>query len=326
MRNSQVLAKLWSRLTDASARYGWGVFLLLVLGVAGEILGAKFLRIDTASRSLTQDLSEAFLITSVLAILVDPYLKRRMQRESGWSALFGYLNPSAPASLRDAMKDLAVCQRYYTKAAWKISFEWHDQNMKILSVTLEVTYTGVNIDRDSYHPRNRPWVLASTDGYHSEYLRYSLNCPGHIEPVDVRGDALKEYTVVQDDGSTYIDVARLASGRVIPPGAQFDVVHCARMYRHAPGYVPLQHDRYIESVPMTLNGPALADLDVRITHPREEGRQVPAEWKRLASSPRNPELHNFGRATPGQITLVTWGPTATRAEAPISVGDDSRLQ
>ena len=313
MRAIRILAKLWSRLTDASVRYGWGVFLLLLAGVAAEYPGAKYLKPDSVPHSLVQGFGDAFLVTGVLALLVDPYLKRRMQQESGWSALFGYLNPNAPAGLREALKDLAVCQRYYTRAAWKITFEWHDEPNRILSVTMEVTYTGINLDLKPYHPHGKPWVLASTDGYQSEYKRYSLSCPGHIEPVDVRDDALRVQTVVHDDGSIYIEPAKLAPGRAIPPGARFEVVRCARMYRHISGYVPLQHDRYIESVPMTLEGAALKDLDVRVTHPREEGRQVPAEWKRLASSPKKSESRMFGRATPGQITLVSWGPAASSA-------------
>jgi hypothetical protein len=300
------VVKLWSQATDASARYAWGVFFLLLLGITGELAGPKYLGPDTVPNSLIQGFSGAFLVTGVLAVLVDPYLKRRMQHESGWSALFGYLNPNAPAGLREALKDLAVCERFYTNAAWTLTFAWHDESKKILAVTMQVTYTGINIDLKPFRPKGKPWVLASTDGYQSEYLRYSLSCPGHIDPVDIREDELRPYTVVQDDGAIYIDTARLAPGRVIPSGANFDVVQCARMYRHASGYVPLQHDRYIEKLPLTLTGPALKDLDVRVTHPREEGRSVPAEWKRLASSTKNPESRNFGRATPGQITLVSW--------------------
>jgi hypothetical protein len=313
MRATRVLAKLWSRATDASVRYAWGVVVLLLAGIAAEFLGAKYLEPDSVPRSLVQGFGDAFLVTGVLAILVDPYLKRRMQQESGWSAVFGYLSPNAPEGLREAMKELAVCQRYYTKAAWKITFEWHDEVRRILAVTMEVTYTGINIDLKPYRPHGKPWVLASTDGYQSEYVRYSLNCPGYIEPVDVRGEELRRHTVIQDDGSIYIEPAKLARGRLIPPGARFDVVRCARMYRHVSGYVPLQHDRYIERVPLSLAGGALKDLDVRVTHPREEGRQVPAEWKRLASSQSTTETRMFGRATPGQITLVSWGPAASRA-------------
>jgi hypothetical protein len=305
-RVGSVLARIWSQVTDASARYAWGVFFLLALGIVGELAGAKYLAPNTVPRSLVQGFSDAFLVTSVLAILVDPYLKRRMQHESGWGALFGFLNPNAPEGLREALKDLAICERYYTNASWVLTFAWHDEAQKILAVTMEVTYTGINIDLKPYRPKAKPWVLASTDGCQSEYLRYSLNCPGHIQPVDVRGDELQPFTILQDDGSICIDTGRLAAGRAIPPGAHFNVVQCARMYRHASGYVPLQHDRYIEKVNLTLAGPALQDVDVRVSHPREEGRRTPAEWKHLAGRPRNPEPHAFGRVTPGQITLVSW--------------------
>lgn len=310
-----IIVVLWNNMTNASARARWGVLILLTLGVLGELAGPKYLRVDTVSRSLVQGFSDAFLITGLLAILVDPYMKRRMQEEAAWTAIFGYLNQNAPESLREALKELATCTRYYVKAAWTIQLDWLDKSKRILVVTMTVEYTGVNLDIKSYRPNGKPWVLASTDGYESEYLQYSLHCTGHITPVDIRADDLKQYVMTQNDGSIYIDEARLAAGRAIPSGATFENVNQARMYRHATGYVPLQHNKYIESIPITLAGSALADLDVRITHPRQEGRRVPSEWKRFASSKKNPESRTFGRATPGQITLISWVPANNMTDA-----------
>lgn len=304
----KALIVLWNNMTNASARARWGVLILLILGVLGELAAPKYLRIDSASRSLVQGFSDAFVITGLLAILVDPYMKRRMQEEAAWTAIFGYLNQNAPESLREALKELATCTRYYTKAAWTVQLDWLDETKRILVVTMTVEYTGVNLDLKPYRPNGKPWVLASTDDYESEYLQYSLHCTGHITPVDIRGENLKPYVMTQDDGSICVDESRLAAGRAIPSGVTFENVNQARMYRHANGYVPLQHNKYIESIPITLAGSALADLDVRITHPRQEGRRVPSEWKRFSSSKKNPESQTFGRATPGQITLVSWVP------------------
>lgn len=305
-RARRVSIRVWRHMTSASARYGWGVLILFVLGVLGELAGPRYLHAGAPLRPLVQGFSDAFLITGLLAILVDPYLKRRMQEESGWTAVFGYLNQNAPEGLREALKELATCRRYYTKASWEVDFAWHDKPRRILAITMKVSYTGVNIDIKPYRPTSKPWVLASTDSCESEYLQYSLHCSGKIEPVDIRGDELQPYVKRRDDGSIYIDESQLAAGRAIPSGETFESVQIARMYRHSSGYVPLQHNRYIETVVITVKGLALSDLDVRITHPRQEGRSVPAEWKRPASSQKPSEPRTFGRATPGQFTLVSW--------------------
>lgn len=302
----RLAALFGSLLRNATARYVGGVLVLFAFGVAGVWVAQIQLQSGTTPRILLQAFGEAALVSSVLAILVDPYLKRRLQDESGWVALFGYLNPRAPKELRQAIQELAACNRYYTRAEWSISFAWHDRANAVLAITLEVSRTGYNIGPEPYRPNGRPWVLASTHGYQTEYLRYALSCPGHITTVDVRGVDLQPYVVVQDDHSVYLDEGRLVKNRAIPPDARFESINRARMYRHAAGYVPLHYENFFETLTFSLGGPALDDLYVRVQHPRQDKRNLPAEWKRLPSRGGSQGTQTFGRATPGQVTLVSW--------------------
>ena len=325
-RFRKALAFLRSLFANATARYIGGVLILLVFGIVGVWAAQAHLRSGTAPRILLEAFAEAALVSSVLAILVDPYLKRRLQDESGWVALFGYLNPRAPKELRQAIQELATCNRYYTKAEWSISFAWQDRQNAVLAITLEVTRTGHNIGPEPYKPNGRPWVLASTHGHQTEYLRYALSCPGHITTLDVSGVALQPYVVIQDDHSVYLDEARLARGRVIPPDARFESINQTRMYRHAAGYVPLHYENFFESLTFTLAGPALDDLYLRIQHPRQDKKNLPAEWKRLPSNGGSHLSHTFGRATPGQVTLISWDLAAdaiARGHGPLDSPGDS---
>jgi len=327
-RYRKVIALLGSLLGNATARYAGGVLVLFVFGVIGVWIAQVHLAGDPTPRVLLEAFSEAALVSSVLAILVDPYLKRRLQDESGWIALFGYLNPRAPKELRQAIQELAACNRYYTKAEWSISFAWHDRPNAVLAITLEVTRTGYNIGPEPYKPNGRPWVLASTHGYQTEYLRYALSCPGHITPVDVSGTELAPYLVIQDDHSVYLDESRLVRNQAIPPDVRFESINQTRMYRHAAGYVPLHYENFFESLTFTIGGPALEDLYVRIQHPRQDKRNLPAEWKRLPSGVTPQRTRTFGRATPGQVTLVSWDLAAEAiarghgsSNAPVAQGD-----
>lgn len=294
-------------LKNATSRYVGGVLILLAFGAVGVWAAQAYFTSNTTPRVLLQAFSEAALVSSVLAILVDPHLKRRLQDESGWGALFGYLNPRAPRELREAIQELAACKRYYTNAAWSILFAWHDEAKTILAITLEVVRTGYNIGPEPYKPNGRPWVLASTHGYQTEYLRYALSCPGHITTVDLRGADLQPYVVVQNDQSVYLEESRLVRNRSIPPDARFESINRTRMFRHAAGYIPLHYENFFESLTFTLSGPALIDLYVRVQHPGQGKRNLPAEWKRLPATASSPASRTFGRATPGQVTLVSWG-------------------
>jgi hypothetical protein len=283
--------------------------LLLALGVVGELVGHKLLDNASIGQSIVLGLSEALVISGLLALIVDPYLKKRIQDESGWNAVFGYLNPHAPSGLRDAIQELATCRQYHKRTHWSAAFAWNDADKAILTVTLEVRNTGIVLDPEPYKPAGRLWVLASTSGYQSEYLRYSLSCPDNFDSIDLSGEELQQYVVVLDDRSIYVDEERAVDGREIPPNVSYENLKKARMYRQPIGYIPLHHGIFGEHLSIELKGPALADLDINVAHPRREGRQLPAEWKRLAGDTANPGTRDFGRVVPGQVTLLSWSPS-----------------
>ena len=78
-RYRKVIALLGSLLGNATARYAGGVLVLFVFGVIGVWIAQVHLAGDPTPRVLLEAFSEAALVSSVLAILVDPYLKRRLQ-------------------------------------------------------------------------------------------------------------------------------------------------------------------------------------------------------------------------------------------------------
>ena len=305
----QSASKSWiSSWKNATVRYSGGVLLLLILGMLGLLLGEAGLSQGSAPYVLMHGLSEAAVITALLAVLVDPHLKRRIQNESGWDAVFGYLNPKAPGELREALQELALCHQYYMRSAWSVEFAWQDDAKTVLAVTIEVLQTGINLERGQYKPNSKPWVLASREGFQSQYRRYALTCPGQILPLDARGDALTKCVSTQKDRSIYVDEACLVGNRAIPSGETFENIKEARMFRHATDFVPLHHSKFIEKLFVTIQGTALSDLDITVSHPRHEGRRLPAEWKWIADDRRSSNTHQFGRATPGQVTLLSWSP------------------
>jgi hypothetical protein len=307
---SILLGKIFS---NATVRYIGGVVVLLGLGTYGIVWGVR-LNVGAAWLDFIHSLSEAFLVSGILAIFVDPYLKRQLEGDSMWSAVFAYLNPKAPGSLRRALQELAACKRYYPTIVCSAHFAWANPEETVLAVTMDMYETGISLEREPYKPGGRPWVLASTDGWRSDYLRYSLSCPSHIRYLDVSGADLERFITREDDGSITLDQARIVDGREIPSGIHFERHFQVRMYRHVRGYVPFTHNDFVEKLTISLSGPALRDIDVRVTHPKLPGKGRPSDWKRKSTSSKNPEDHVCGRATPGQTTLVSWYPVRDHGE------------
>jgi hypothetical protein len=288
--------------------YRFGVTLLIIIGVAGELVGYGRLRDGTFAHALTLGLSEALLISGLLAVVVDPFLKHRIQEESAWSGIFGFLNDRAPEGLRKALQELAACEVYFPKTTWTLDFTWEDRPLGVLAIKIAVRSTGENISRKPHKLDGQLWVLPSTTGFESQYLRYAANCPEAFESIDVREVDLQPHVSILGDGSLVLDEAAICQRREIPAGKTFEIAREARMFRHENGYVPLQHSRFGEELQIALQGDALGDIEVRVIHPREKGRERSAERKRKPTKNMKPEIYGFRRITPGQVTIVSWKP------------------
>lgn len=312
MRWRRPLAVTWriisTPFTSAAVRYVAGVVVLLGLGAYGEFYGHTHYEDGSTAKSVILGLSEAFLISGILTLLVDPFLKRRIQDEAAWSGIFGFLNEKAPRGLRKALRELAVCKVYFTKTTWNLCFEWDNVLPDVLSVTIDVRSTGENISREKHKLDAHLWVLASTTGRESEYLRYGVSCPGEFDAIDALHPKLAQYITTQNDGSLVLDEAGVTDGAFIPPQKKFELTKTARMYRNKNGYVPLHHGKFGENLLITLDGAALDDIDVRISHPAQEGRKKPYERKHKASRNNKPQTYHFRQITPGQVTIVSWKP------------------
>lgn len=297
--------RIGSWLKNATVRYVGGVFILLIFGASGIGLSHSYFESNSFQYALIAGISEALIVSALLAAIVDPYLKRRMQSESAWDGMFGFLNNKAPIELKEALRELAESKVFLTQTVWKLTFDWCDRAAGIIMLTIEVQSTCQNIGRAPHKLEGEGWILASTTGYESRYLRYAVSCPGEIRAVDATGETLAKHTIVKDDGSVSVDEAGICGNQSIPAGKPFDTVKKARMYRHMNGYVPLHHGKFGVKFRVILAGDALDGIDVRIAHPTRI-RSKPYEGRRVASKqPRN-ETFKFDRVMPGQVTLVSW--------------------
>jgi hypothetical protein len=303
-RFERILQRVWSWLCNATVRYVGGVLLLFLGGVFGEVAGNLWLGDAAFAHGLVLGVSEAAIVSAVLTVLVDPFLKRRLQQESAWRGVFGLLAVDPPASFRKTFAELADCRVFFSETTWTLTFDWIDATTKeFLCLTMKVQSEGKNISREPHKLEGEAWVLASTANLpdrHSRYTRYAVSCPGHIAPIDLSEAEMTPHAKTNSDGSVSLDEWILSRRQSIPPGEPFEMTREAVMYRHANGHVPLQHGKFGDKLKIILQG------DVRVLHPSMEGRKRSFERRRDASSRRNPDEKTFSPITPGQVTIVSW--------------------
>lgn len=175
-------------------------------------------------------------------------------------------------------------------------------------MVIEAMRNGFNLGHEPYRPSGSPWVSASTHGYQTEYLRYAQRCPDNVLDVDLRDADLQRHVVTRADGSIFVDESLIMQNQSIPSQASFESVNVAKMYRNATDHVPFYYANFFESVVLTFDGPALADLQITVRHPGLDRRAPPVEWKVTSPDAYSPVSRKFGRVTPGQTTLVAWSP------------------
>ncbi|MFJ1975280.1 hypothetical protein ACIO93_42415 [Streptomyces sp. NPDC087903] len=283
-----------------------GVLLLFILGITGEVAAAQHLSFWIISEELISGLGEAFLVSGILAVLVDPAMKRRMQDESAWGAIFGYLNPAAPEGLREAVREIVKPRSYVKRCHWDAKFKWHDEPAgepapvpRVLVIELGIYAESVNLDpKRKYEITGTRWVLGSIPGKKTEYLECAMTCSeGDFPPLVESGEKLQAYVEPRDDGTLVLDAGKLAKGWIIPPAASWSDARKAKMFRNSSGYIPLHNRSYAEEITVTVSGAALCDLQISVTVPSRDFYE-PLE---LSEN----KVHFRGNA-PGQLILLSW--------------------
>ena len=290
---------------STSKIYIVGVLLLFLLGVAGEVATAYRVRILSIPEGLISSLGEAFLVSGILAVLVDPLMKRRMQDDSAWGAIFGYLNPAAPEGLRKAVREVVEPRSYAKQSRWEVKFEWYGKGKEVIALEVDYSATFVNLDpKKGCRLTGLRWVLGSIPGHETEHLEFIVTCPASdFGALIRRKEELDPYIDRRGDGAILLDAGRLLKDCIIPPKASWSEVRKAVMYRNSSGYLSLHNQSYVEDLTVAVSGAALRDLEFYVTAPNR-GSVPLMNWDGGAT--QSFETHLKENA-PGQLILLSWG-------------------
>jgi hypothetical protein len=77
-------------------------------------------------QEFTRSVGEALFVSLIIAILVEPSIRRQFARSLGRDLWWVLSSSDAPSEFREAVKTLASLQRYYVACNWELEFSWAD--------------------------------------------------------------------------------------------------------------------------------------------------------------------------------------------------------
>lgn len=252
--------------------------------------------------SLLASLGEALTVTFVIAVIVEPYMRRTFLSEVGGDTIWQILNPHSPPDYRTAMVKLLGHEQYYSSREWTLNFDWEDESKGVLRIDATVFTFARNCSEKSF-PLDRPmWILDSCEGYTSSYLNFCINISDIRKREQRTSDQIRGVTTVNDDGSSHVDVSALVGGLTIPSHTDYTIESTAVMYRHSNGYLPI-----VQSLPtlrqeFKITGRAADSLEIRLLAPK-----VPSVQETLR--PRDGgerQIKLDAVMSPGQVMLFSW--------------------
>jgi hypothetical protein len=296
---------------------------LLVLVTAVLFVVSLETREASLPHRITAPLADATLAATVLAAIVDPYIKTRFASEIGADFFWAITNPESPPEFRALMNNTASAKRYREQTRWDLIFSWTaEPESSPLKVEIRIRSWGLNLDRGGYTPGEPLWVVASTTGFESTYDRWHFEVPDSHFDEEISGAALREFVDLEADGGISLDQKKLVATfdpiPVVSPGQRFVTERQTTMFRQPRGYVPLVAGSTTMSTRVRCSGPAVERLLFRFLDGAD------GEYGPLMGDPVTFVVP--GASIQGQMLLVSFKPLgeATERERQAAVHEERR--
>ncbi|PSL55189.1 hypothetical protein B0I31_105147 [Saccharothrix carnea] len=267
---------------------------------------------------------EALVVAFLVAILGDLYLRFRSREEAvrrgvqeAIAEIFGFLGPSQPRPLQEAVKEFGKQAYYAHEVSWRLTFDWKDDSKRVVRVLLSEHHTAHNLDPYGLVPTGRAWVMESTFGEDSSFLAYRVECAqARIGDVDLRGQDLAPYVLPERHGKVELDLDRMwrerGKGRRIDYGMDYSVAVQTQVFRDSSSSLPLTLSMFAISLNVEFDGNALNDLSFSLFVPSQLVRQKgtkPDHWRFVGRNTGGRIHREWRSVTPWQAVIVSWWPS-----------------
>lgn len=262
-------------------------------------------------------LAEAMFIATVIATIVDPYIKRRFAAEVGDGMFWAILNPDAPEDQRRAVARLASSRVIYEVVSWTVDVSWANEDESVVKLEFEVATSGKSFQREGYRPSGRAYVLPSIEGFQTEYLEYRFSGSGvgpksgiEVNLTQAEGRSIQKYVMRKSDGRVELDQSKILE-EIVPMNAAVAYAghfHCTRrvrIFRHPHGFFPLVNLNMVRESEILVTGPAAKALSFSLLD------AVAGTFTDLPSSARLPLESLDGK----RLLILSWSPLTPAAPA-----------
>lgn len=240
----------------------------LILLAAPLYVGGTFF-LDGRDAEFVVAIGSAFLIAAIFAVIVEPFAHARFAKNIASELLWFERSPFAPESHRAQVQAMMAQRTFYRSVSWTCTFEDDPELPDILELTIEVRTEAVSYEADGFQPSGERFVLASSDGRLSDYLKYAFSGDGiaiHLSHDD--GRDIRNYVERHEDGSVVFNEVGafndLAEQRRVPSGQSFIIERSVRIYRHRRGFFPMINLSNVDRSSFFIKGSAASRL--RFTH------------------------------------------------------------
>lgn len=246
----------------------------LILSILGILAGALFLLSATISlpdeiHTLLQSVAEAFTVSIVVALVVEPRLLRQFGEELASQTFWASFYSRAPREYRDAVQELAAATQFAIAVNWKVTLDWIDDDQTIIRLRSEITNYRENRSNKAFPLVPKTFIYESPFLSHKATIdQYSVICEG----ATFYGSPLQDnFSRIEGDkdGRLVIKPTNESAPSYfqVPPGLRYTIIVKATTYMRELGYAPLVIATPTLSLTVELLGNALPDLWISIIHP-----------------------------------------------------------
>ena len=258
-------------------------------------------------RQLIAGFGDAFIISFVLALLVDPAAQHQFATEWGRDLYWAIFSPDAPEDFRDALQGLAAPSGYVGRCTYELEFSEVTERPGLLAFYMKVSLSGVALDRRGFRPADRVFVVSGHQGVPSRYNYWSFEGEDGKRAEYNESEMKSLGALSRDDGGTTIlDQSLLLHDTHVPFRGKYKAERHVTVTCSRSDYFPLFQARIVLKQAVIVKVRGVDDLEFTLV----QLGSGPIPVNPVKRPDGHLELHFESEkvAFPGQASVLSWKP------------------
>ena len=300
-------------------KFAFGLIVVAAFGVLFEILAYGSVITAPMSgvfRQLAGGFGDAFIVATVLAMLVDPVVQHQFASEWGRDLYWAIFSPNAPQEFRDGLQALAAPIAFISRCQYELTFKYPDGGpADFFEVDWRILIWAEVLERRGYRLADRVFVVPRHDGKPTSYATWRFEAE-ECDPIAYDEAELEAMGALSVDvsGRTILDQAKIPGIEKVAFRKKYWSERFLQTSRWDTDYLPLFQPRIVLRQIILIKGAPLSGLDFTIA--QLGGAQVAFATHTRANGELELKCELTDVSFPGQATLLTWKPKDAARQSP----------